>query len=764
MTSTDANTDSTQTKQRITTVVLTVLAIAFLALRLVARQTKFIGLGADDWVLVVGLIFVILMAGINLACVQYGMGLHIGTLRESDQLTLTKLVFAFEPVYITTVGIIKISVLMMYRRIFPVRSIKIGGYILGTLTILWVISIVCVAIFQCDPIAKAYNPFLPGKCISVKGALIGNGVPNFVTDILILTMPVRLVWNLQAQLWQRISVICIFMTGSFVVFASIYRFSLVFGVDFDDVSWSLADPQSWCVVETAAGVISACLPTCAPLIKLVTKRIISSSRSRYKSKSSGITQSTGTVTKSRTGPTGSINVETSMTVTTDDEPYPKGQSYPLDNMGPGTRNSTHLKGNGWTMIGHARDSDSSLERLHAGGRAQEGQMVKFQIIESTNVYASIRNQTTVFRYLKMATSSPKKKCGVLGATGSVGQRFILLLADHPFLELYALGASERSAGKKYKDAVRWKQSSPMSETLSNLVVRECKAELFKDCDLVFSGLNSDIAGETEMAFIKAEIPVFSNAKNYRKDPIVPLVVPTVNPSHLDLIPHQRKHYGLKKGFLVCNSNCAVIGVVIPFAALQAKFGPVEEVEVFTEQAISGAGYPGVPSMDIVDNVIPFISGEEDKLENEAQKILGSLNADATAFDHQAGLRVGATCTRVGVTDGHMAFVSLRFKNRPAPSAEQVKQAMREYQSEAQKLGAPSAPELAIKVFDEPDRPQPRLDRNISNGYTVSVGRIRDGAEGGYFDIRFAALSHNTVIGAAGSSILNAEVAVIKGYL
>ncbi|KAJ5780468.1 hypothetical protein N7457_005628 [Penicillium paradoxum] len=364
----------------------------------------------------------------------------------------------------------------------------------------------------------------------------------------------------------------------------------------------------------------------------------------------------------------------------------------------------------------------------------------------------------------MAPVYPKKKCGVLGATGSVGQRFILLLADHPFLELHAVGASERSANKKYKNAVKWKQASPMSEKLSNLVVRECKAELFSDCDLVFSGLNSDIAGETEMAFIKAEIPVFSNAKNFRKDPLVPLVVPTVNPQHMDLIPHQREQYGLKKGFLVCNSNCAVIGIVIPFAALQAKFGPVEEVEVFTEQAVSGAGYPGVPTMDILDNVIPYISGEEDKLENEAQKILGSLNANATGFDEQSGLRVGATCTRVGVTDGHMAFVSLRFKNRQTPTAEQVKEALREYKSEAQKLGAPSAPEPAIKVFDEPDRPQPRLDRNICGGYTVSVGRVREGAAGGHFDIRFAALSHNTVIGAAGSSILNAEVAVIKGYI
>ncbi|KAK7895029.1 aspartate-semialdehyde dehydrogenase [Exophiala xenobiotica] len=304
----------------------------------------------------------------------------------------------------------------------------------------------------------------------------------------------------------------------------------------------------------------------------------------------------------------------------------------------------------------------------------------------------------------------------------------------------------------------------MSTDLASLTVRECKASNFTDCDLVFSGLDSDVAGEVEMEFLKAEIPVFSNAKNYRRDPIVPLVVPTVNLSHLGLIPHQRKHFGLKKGFLVCNSNCAVIGIVIPFAALQAKFGPVEDVEVFTEQAVSGAGYPGVSSMDIFDNVVPYIAGEEDKLETEAQKILGSINADATAFEEQSGLTVGATCTRVGVTDGHMAFVSLRFKQRPPPSAEQVKQAMRDYVAEAQKLGCPSAPEKAIVVFDEPDRPQPRLDRDISGGYAVSVGRVREAAKGSHFDIRFACLSHNTVIGAAGSSILNAEAAIIQGLL
>ena len=269
-----------------------------------------------------------------------------------------------------------------------------------------------------------------------------------------------------------------------------------------------------------------------------------------------------------------------------------------------------------------------------------------------------------------------------------------------------------------------------------------------------------------MEFLKAEIPVFSNAKNYRRHEKIPLVVPMVNLSHLDLIPHQRKYFGIRKGFLVCNSNCAVIGIVIPFAALQAKFGPVQDVEVFTEQAVSGAGYPGVSSMDIFDNVIPYIPGEEDKLETEAQKILGSINTENSAFEEQKSMSVSATCTRVGVTDGHMAFVSLRFVSRPPPSAAEVKAAMRDYIADAQKLGCASAPEKAIQVFDDdqPDRPQPRLDRDISGGYTVCVGRVREAARGSHFDIRFAALSHNTVIGAAGSSILNAEAAILKGYV
>ena len=244
-----------------------------------------------------------------------------------------------------------------------------------------------------------------------------------------------------------------------------------------------------------------------------------------------------------------------------------------------------------------------------------------------------------------------------------------------------------------------------------------------------------------MAFLKANIPVFSNAKNYRRDPIVPLVVPTVNLNHLDVLHHQRKHFQLDKGFLVCNSNCAVIGVVIPFAALQAKFGPIECVSVVTLQAVSGAGYPGVSSMDIVDNVVPFISGEEDKMAPEAKKILGFVNSSMTGFEDQQ-LKVSAACNRVPVLDGHTACVSLRFQIRPSPSAEAVKAAMREYVSEAQKIGCPSAPQNAIVVMEEPDRPQPRLDRETDRGYAVSVGRIRED-DSGIFDIQFVALSHNS---------------------
>lgn len=199
------------------------------------------------------------------------------------------------------------------------------------------------------------------------------------------------------------------------------------------------------------------------------------------------------------------------------------------------------------------------------------------------------------------------------------------------------------------------------------------------------------------------------------------MVPTVNIPHLNLIPHQRKSYGQERGLLVCNSNCAVIGIVIPVAAIQARFGPVSEVSVVTMQAVSGAGYPGVSSMDILDNVIPFISGEEDKIEVEAQKILGAINRETTALELQSTLKISAACNRVPVLDGHTACVSLRFAKRPPPSAQEVRQAINEYVSEAQQLRCPSAPENAISVFEEDDRPQPRLDRDLQKYANQSFG-------------------------------------------
>ncbi|KAL8824982.1 MAG: hypothetical protein Q9191_004694 [Dirinaria sp. TL-2023a] len=367
----------------------------------------------------------------------------------------------------------------------------------------------------------------------------------------------------------------------------------------------------------------------------------------------------------------------------------------------------------------------------------------------------------VENFTSASPSFPTRNCGVLGATGSVGQRFILLLANHPHFQLIVLGASKRSAGQKYRHAAKWKQAQPMSKALGELVVQECVPEAFAQCDLIFSGLDSDVAGDIETAFLKANLRVFSNAKNHRMDPHVPLVVPTVNLKHLDVLAHQQQTHGLNKGFIVCNSNCAVVALVVPLAALQARFGPIECCSVVTLQAISGAGYPGISSMDIVDNVVPFISGEEEKVEIEAQKILGTLNAGVTGFDDQR-LPVSSACNRVMVLDGHTSCVSLRFKNRPPPDKEQVKDALRSYVSDVQKLRCPSAPKAAIVVMEEPDRPQPRLDRETDRGYAVSVGRVRED-ESGIFDIKFVGLSHNTIIGAAGASLLNAEAAVLKGW-
>jgi aspartate-semialdehyde dehydrogenase len=272
----------------------------------------------------------------------------------------------------------------------------------------------------------------------------------------------------------------------------------------------------------------------------------------------------------------------------------------------------------------------------------------------------------------------------------------------------------------------------------------------------------------EAAFRAAELAVFSNAKSYRRDPNVPLVVPLVNPSHLNIIPQQQALHSplLKKGFIVTNANCSTTGVVIPLAALERAFGPVESCIITTLQAISGAGYPGVPSLDIFDNVVPYISGEEEKIEWETLKILGELSEaeeGKRSFDMHAHtpLRVSASCTRVPVVEGHTETVSVRFARRPAPSLQQVRETLAAYTPAVQTAGCPSAPRHAIWVHEEPDRPQPRLDRTFQQGAGVSVGRVRQCP---VLDIKFVVLSNNVNIGAATSSIINAEMAISMGLV
>jgi aspartate-semialdehyde dehydrogenase len=259
--------------------------------------------------------------------------------------------------------------------------------------------------------------------------------------------------------------------------------------------------------------------------------------------------------------------------------------------------------------------------------------------------------------------------------------------------------------------------------------------------------------------------VFSNAKNYRRDPVVPLIVPLVNPSHLSVVRHQQKTLSppLKRGYIVTNANCSTTGVVVPLAALEKKFGPLKTVLVTTLQAISGAGYPGVSSLDIIDNVVPYIGNEEEKIEWETCKILGGVAPDGTGFDLHASslLTVSAHCNRVPVIDGHLACVSVQFARSPSPTVQEVEAAFRNFTCEAQTLGVPSAPTQAIVVHEAPDRPQPRLDRDLEHGACVSVGRIRDCP---VLDIKFVCLLDNVRLGAATSSVMNAEIAVEKGFI
>jgi aspartate-semialdehyde dehydrogenase len=356
----------------------------------------------------------------------------------------------------------------------------------------------------------------------------------------------------------------------------------------------------------------------------------------------------------------------------------------------------------------------------------------------------------------------RRNVGILGATGAVGQRFIQLLADHPWFNITWLAASDRSAGKPYAEACNWRLDTPLPEHIASMVLQpntpeDAGANLPR---IIFSSVDSPIAKELEPRFAAAGCAVISNSSAFRMGADVPLVVPEVNADHLEVIESQatRKTSG---GFLVTNPNCCAIGLVLPLAALHERFG-IEKLFVSTMQAVSGAGYPGVPSLDILGNVIPFIKSEEEKLQEEVAKLLGT--ATATSFS-DAELTVSAMCNRVAVLEGHTECVSVKLR-KPA-THDEILAAWAEFQplhgkgrfANLSDVHLPSAPEFSVEYAPEETRPQPRLDLMRGNGMATTVGRLRPCT---LFDWKFTLLSHNTIRGAAGAAILNAEILAVLG--
>ncbi len=342
--------------------------------------------------------------------------------------------------------------------------------------------------------------------------------------------------------------------------------------------------------------------------------------------------------------------------------------------------------------------------------------------------------------------------GVLGATGMVGQHFIKFLQGHPWFDLTWLGASDRSAGKKYRDAAKWHLDGPTPASVADRIVQDSKPGAGTP-KLMFSAMDASVATEIEQAFANAGHVVVSNSKNHRMDRDVPLIVPEINPDHLKLIPGQQKQRGWK-GQIVTNPNCSTIVLTMGLAPLK-RFG-ITKVIVTTLQAISGAGYPGVPSMDINANVIPFIGGEEEKMQQETQKILGDY-----AGDHIAPLaaKVSAHCNRVPVVDGHTVTISVEFSSKPAET--DILAAFENFSSVPQQRSLPSAPARPVIYMTETDRPQPRKDAERERGMAAFVGRLRACP---VLDYKFIALAHNTVRGAAGAAVLNAELMYSEGLL
>ncbi len=346
-------------------------------------------------------------------------------------------------------------------------------------------------------------------------------------------------------------------------------------------------------------------------------------------------------------------------------------------------------------------------------------------------------------------SSHKIPVGVLGATGSVGQKFIELLSGHPWFEITEIAASEKSANKRYSDCVNWVSSVPLPEKIGNLELKPCEPGL--KCKVVFSGLDARVAGEIETDFARNGYTVISNSKNHRMDTDVPLLVPEINSDHLDITASQP----YDGGCIVTNPNCSTTGLVLALKPLLDAFG-LAEVNVVTLQALSGAGYPGVASLDILDNVIPYISGEEDKLESEPKKIFGTFKDGGI---QPLELNISAQCNRVAVLDGHLECVQIKLKKNAGP--DELINSWLNFSGEPQILDLPSAPAKPIYYFHQDHYPQPKLHRNLDKGMAVSIGRLRPDS---LFDYKFVILSHNTIRGAAGGAILCAEMMKVKGLI
>ena len=349
--------------------------------------------------------------------------------------------------------------------------------------------------------------------------------------------------------------------------------------------------------------------------------------------------------------------------------------------------------------------------------------------------------------------SMKRKVAILGATGAVGQRFIQLLQGHPWFQIEVLAASERSAGKRYGQACNWVMESDLPKEIAEMTVADATVDAVEkagNVDLVFSSLPGDLAGPIESEFA-ALYPVFSKASAHRMEKDVPLMIPEVNPEHVALIPIQKRLRGWK-GFISTDPNCSTIQLALSLKPLM-NFG-LKQVIVTTMQALSGAGYPGVPSLDIIDNVVPYIAKEEEKMEVEALKILGTFNGEIV---RNADFQLSASCNRVHVKDGHLESVFVKLDSEP--SVEEIEESFSSFKGEPQKLKLPSAPKHPIVVRKEPNRPQPRFDRDEGKGMSVVVGRVRKDP---IMTVKYMCLGHNTVRGGAGAGILSAELAVAKG--